>query len=154
MENKSPQGFDIELAKHKLKEQLRTDKSLFSKGGAFAPLLEDLINSMLEGELDGHLDEAERNIGNRNNGKGSKLLKTSAGTIEINTPRDRLSSFEPELVKKRETIMAASLEDKIIGLYGLGASLRDINVHIKETYETDISAAALSSITDKVIPLV
>ncbi|NCI48222.1 IS256 family transposase, partial [Sediminibacterium soli] len=137
-----------------LKEQFRTGKSLFSKGGAFAPLLEELLNSMLEGELEGHLDEEERQKGNRKNGKGSKLLKTSAGSIEINTPRDRLGSFEPEIVKKRETIMAASLEDKIIGLYGLGTSLRDISAHIKETYDTDISAATLSSITDKVIPLV
>ncbi len=154
MENKNPTSLDYEVMKQKLKEQFRTGKSLFSKGGAFAPLLEDLINSMLEGELEGHLDEDERRSGNRKNGKGSKLLKTSAGSIEINTPRDRLGSFEPEIVKKRETIMAASLEDKIIGLYGLGTSLRDISAHIKETYDTEISATTLSSITDKVIPLV
>lgn len=154
MENKNPTSLDYEVMKQKLKEQFRTGKSLFSKGGAFAPLLEELINSMLEGELEGHLDEEERRLGNRKNGKGSKVLKTSAGSIEINTPRDRLGSFEPEIVKKRETIMAASLEDKIIGLYGLGTSLRDISTHIKETYDTDISAATLSSITDKVIPLV
>lgn len=154
MENKNSASLDYEVMKQKLKEQLRTGKSLFSKGGAFAPLLEELINSMLEGELEGHLDEDERQKGNRKNGKGSKLLKTSAGSIEINTPRDRLGSFEPDIVKKRETIMAASLEDKIIGLYGLDMSLRDISSHIKETYDTDISAATLSTITDKVIPLV
>ncbi len=90
----------------------------------------------------------------RKNGKSSKVIKTSAGSIEINPPRDRLSSFEPEIVKKRETIMAQNLEDKIIGLYGLGTSLRDISAHIKETYDTDISATTLSAITDKVIPLV
>ena len=154
MENKNPTSLDYEVMKQKLKEQFRSGKSLFSKGGAFAPLLEELINSMLEGELEGHLDEDERRSGNRKNGKGSKVIKTSAGSIEINTPRDRLGTFEPEIVKKRETIMAASLEDKIIGLYGLGTSLRDISSHIKETYDTDISAATLSSITDKVIPLV
>ena len=154
MENKEQKPFDYELAKQKVKEQLRGGKSLFSKGGAFAPLLEEMLNSILEGELEAHLDEEERRSGNRKNGKGSKLLKTSAGSIEINPPRDRLSSFEPEIVKKRETIMAQSLEDKIIGLYGLGMSLRDISNHIKETYDTDISAATLSSITDKIIPLV
>ena len=154
MEKKNPLPFDYELAKQKVKEQLRSGKSLFSKGGAFAPLLEEMLNSILEGELDAHLDEEERSIGNRKNGKGSKLLKTSAGSIEINTPRDRHGTFEPEMVKKRETIMAQSLEDKIIGLYGLGMSLRDISAHIKETYDTDISATTLSSITDKVIPLV
>lgn len=104
--------------------------------------------------MDAHLDEQQRDSGNRKNGKGTKQLKTSAGTIEVTTPRDRSGSFEPEIVKKRETIMAQSLEDKIIGLYGLGTSLRDISAHIKETYDTDISAATLSAITDKVIPLV
>jgi len=154
MENKKQNGFDYEEAKQKVKEQLRSGKSLFSKGGAFAPLLQEMLNSILEGELEGHLDEEERSTGNRKNGKSSKQLRTSAGSIEINTPRDRLGSFEPAMVKKRETIMAESLEDKIIGLYSVGMSLRDISSHIKETYDTDISAATLSSITDKIIPLV
>lgn len=154
MENKTEMPFDYELAKQKLREQFRTGKSLFSKGGAFAPLLQEMLNSMLEGEMEGHLDEEERGIGNRRNGKSSKQVKTSAGTIEVSTPRDRLGSFDPEIVRKRETIMAQSLEDKIIGLYGLGTSLRDISAHIKETYDTEISATTLSSITDKVIPLV
>lgn len=154
MENKSQEPFDYEKAKQKVKEQLRSGKSLFSKDGAFAPLLQEMLNSILEGEIEGHLDEEERSSGNRKNGKGTKLLKTSSGTIEVTTPRDRLNSFEPEMVKKRETIMAQSLEDKIIGLYSLGTSLRDISDHIKKTYDTDISATTLSSITDKVIPLV
>jgi putative transposase len=154
MQNNQQEPFDYELAKQKVKEQLRSGKSLFSKGGAFAPLLQEMLNSILEGELEAHLDDEERSLGNRKNGKSSKVLKTSAGSIEVNTPRDRLSSFEPEMVKKRETIMAQNLEDKIIGLYGLGMSLRDISNHIKETYDTDISATTLSAITDKVIPLV
>lgn len=154
MENKKELPFDYELAKQKLREQFRSGKSLFSKGGAFAPLLQEMLNSMLEGEMEAHLDEEQRSGGNRRNGKSSKLLKTSAGTIEVDTPRDRLSSFDPGIVRKRETIMAQSLEDKIIGLYSLGTSLRDISAHIKETYDTDISATTLSSITDKVIPLV
>ena len=154
MENEKQEPFDYEKAKQKLKEQFRTGKSLFGKGGAFAPLLQEMLNSILEGEIEGHLDEEERESGNRKNGKNKKLLKTSSGNIEVTTPRDRLGSFEPEMVKKRETIMAQSLEDKIIGLYGLGTSLRDISAHIKETYDTEISATTLSAITDKVIPLV
>lgn len=154
MENESTEPFDYEVAKQKLREQFRTGKSLFGKGGAFAPLLQEMLNSMLQGEMDAHLDDEQRDSGNRKNGKGKKQLKTSAGTIEVTTPRDRSGSFEPEIIKKRETIMAQSLEDKIIGLYGLGTSLRDISAHIKETYDTDISATTLSAITDKVIPLV
>lgn len=154
MKNDQREPFDYELAKQKVKEQLRSGKSLFGKEGAFAPLLQEMLNSILEGELDSHLDEEERSSGNRKNGKSTKLLRTSSGTIEVTTPRDRSGSFEPEMVKKRETIMAQSLEDKIIGLYSLGTSLRDISAHIKETYDTEISATTLSSITDKVIPLV
>jgi transposase-like protein len=154
MKKEQSEPFDYEQARQKVKEQLRSGKSLFGKEGAFAPLLQEMLNSILEGEMEGHLDEEERDNGNRKNGKNKKLLKTSSGTIEVTTPRDRLGSFEPEMVKKRETIMAQSLEDKIIGLYSLGTSLRDISAHIKETYDTDISAATLSSITDKVIPLV
>jgi transposase-like protein len=154
MENEKSEPFDFETAKQKLKEQFRTGKSLFGKGGAFAPLLQEMLNSILEGEMDGHLDEEEREGGNRKNGKAKKLLKTSSGTIEVSTPRDRLGSFEPEMVKKRETILAQGLEDKVIGLYSLGTSLRDISAHIKEAYDTDISAATLSAITDKIIPVV
>lgn len=154
MKKETNEQFDYELAKQKVKEQLRSGKSLFGKDGAFAPLLQEMLNSILDGEMEGHLDDLERSQGNRRNGKSKKQLKTSSGTIEVTTPRDRLNSFEPEMIKKRETIMAQSLEDKIIGLYGLGTSLRDISAHIKETYDTDISAGTLSAITDKVIPLV
>ena len=154
MKKQPSEPFDYELAKQKVREQLRSGKSLFGKEGAFASLLREMLNSILEGEMESHLNEQERESGNRKNGKNSKQLRTSSGTIEVTTPRDRLGSFEPEMVKKRETIMAQSLEDKIIGLYGLGTSLRDISAHIKETYDTDISAATLSTITDKVVPLV
>jgi len=74
MEKEPIEPFDYEVAKRKLREQFRTGKSLFSKGGAFAPLLQEMLNSMLEGELDGHLDDQERDTGNRKNGKTKKLL--------------------------------------------------------------------------------
>ncbi|MDR3716711.1 MAG: IS256 family transposase [Puia sp.] len=146
--------FDYESIKKKTLEQLRSGKSLFGKDGAFAPLLKDILEAAMEGELEGHLDEEERAGGNRKNGKTSKKLKTADGTIDLETPRDRAASFEPQIVKKRETILAESLEPRIIGMYGHGMSLRDIAAHIKDTYDTDISAATLSAITDKVIPLV
>jgi len=154
MDKKPTLPYDLEGIKQKLKEQFRTGKSLFSKGGAFAPLLEEVLNSMLEGELDAHLDQQERINGNRKNGKGSKTLKSSFGNIEINTPRDRLGNFEPAIIKKRETIMADQLEDRIICLYGSGMSYRDISKYIEQTYDTQISAGTLTNITDRVIPLV
>ena len=120
-----------ELEKKAL-EQFMSGKSLFGKDGAFAPMLKNFIEKALESEMEGHLDDQERSKGNKRNGKGRKTIKSGFGSFDIETPQDRQSSFEPELVKKRQSILADSLSDKIIGLYGLGMSYRDISSHIKE----------------------
>ena len=135
-------------------EQLRTGQSLTGKDGAFAPLLKQFLEVALEAEMNGHLDDLERSKGNKRNGKGSKTLKTVDGEIDIATPQDRHSSFSPQIVKKRETILADNLAPKIIGLYGLGMSFRDISSHIEEMYDMEISHSTLSEITERVIPLV
>jgi putative transposase len=135
-------------------EQLRAGKSLTGKGGAFAPLLKQFLESALEAEMSGHLTEAERLSGNKRNGKGRKTLKTMDGEIELITPEDRQSSFQPQIVRKRETVLADNLASKILGLYGLGMSLRDISAHIEEMYDVEISHNTLSEITDRVIPQV
>jgi len=140
-----------ELEKKAL-EQFMSGKSLFGKDGAFAPMLKNFIEKALEAEMEGHLGEEQRSKGNKRNGKGSKTIKSAVGTFDIDTPQDRQSSFEPELVRKRQTILADNLSDKIIGPYGLGMSYRDISLHIKEMYDTDISHTALSQITDRIIP--
>lgn len=131
-------------------DQLLSGKSLFGKDGAFAPMLKSFIEKALEAEMSNHLSGSIEK--NKRNGKGSKTLKTNIGSIEIETPTDRNSSFEPEIVKKRQTILADNLSDKIIGLYGLGMSLRDISNHIQEMYDMQISHTVLSEITDKLIP--
>ncbi len=151
MEQKEEQLNADELRKKALK-QFMSGESLYGKNGAFAPMLKSFIEAALEAELDSHLDDGERKSGNRKNGKMSKTLQSSEGPLQIDTSRDRNSTFEPELVKKRETILADTLEKKIIGMYGLGMSLRDISSHIKEMYDTDISHSTLSAITDRVIP--
>lgn len=133
-------------------DQFKSGKSLFGKDGAFAPMLQSFIEKALEAEMEAHLNEDERSKGNKRNGKGKKTVKSSSGEITISTPQDRQSSFEPSLIKKRETILAENLEEKIIGLYGLGMSLRDISSHIKEMYDTEISHTVLSQITDKIMP--
>jgi transposase-like protein len=153
MENKKEE-FNLEEIKNKALRQLRTGKSLYGKDGAFAPLLKSFLEAALEGELDAHLDESERQDGNRRNGKATKTVQTSAGPVELETSRDRNATFDPEIVKKRETILANTLESKIIGMYGLGVSFRDISSHLKETYDADISHATLSAITDRVIPAI
>lgn len=149
-----PFEFDYEEVKNKALAQLKTGKPLLGKEGALAPLFKSFLEAALEAELTDHLQEKKEEEINRRNGHGSKQLRTSEGTMELTTPRDRSGSFEPEIVKKRQTILADSLEDKIIGLYGLGMSLRDIAAHIKEMYDTDISHTVLSEVTDRVIPAI
>ena len=153
MENKKEE-FNLEEIKKKALEQFRSGKSLYGKDGAFGPMLKSFLEAALEGELDAHLDDSERQEGNRRNGKTSKTVQTFGGPIEIETSRDRNATFELDIVKKRETVLADTLETKIIGMYGLGMSLRDISAHLKETYDADISHATLSAITDRVIPAI
>ena len=131
-------------------DQLLSGKSLFGKDGAFAPMLKGFIEKALEVEMASHLiDSSDKN---KRNGKGKKTLKTNIGEIEIATPTDRNSSFEPSIVKKRQTILADNLSEKIIGLYGLGMSLRDISSHIEQMYDMQVSHTVLSEITDRIIP--
>lgn len=141
-----------ELLEKKALDQLLSGKSLFGKEGAFAPMLKGFIEKALEAEMENHLSVNDSGDKNKRNGKGKKTVKSGLGTFEIQTPTDRNSSFEPEIIKKRQTILAENLSEKIIGLYGLGMGLRDISSHIKEMYDTDISHTVLSQITDKVIP--
>lgn len=134
----------------KVLEQLLSGQSLFGKDGAFAPMLKSFIEKALQAEMADHLSSGQEK--NKRNGKGKKTLKPNVGSIEIDTPADRNSSFEPSIVKKRQTILADNLADKIIGLYGLGMSLRDISSHIQEMYDMPISHTVLSEITDRIIP--
>ena len=122
---------EINQLQSKVLDQFKSGKSLFGKDGAFAPMLKRFLESALDSEMEAHLDSEERSVGNKRNGKGKKTIKSSTGSFEIETPQDRQSSFEPQIVKKRETILADNLQDKIIGLYGLGMSFRDISAHIK-----------------------
>src|SRR6187401_2438245 len=126
-----------EATQRKAIEQFKTGKPLFGKEGAFGPMLQAFLEAALEGELAGHLaeegatDEADEvpatGVRNRRNGYSKKEVKSSEGSFTLTTPRDRQGSFEPQIVKKRETILADGLEDRIIGMYGLGMSLRDIS---------------------------
>ena len=136
----------------KFAEQFRTGQSVFGKGGALAPLFKQFLETALEAELNEHLDEQERSSGNKRNGYKSKHIKTSEGEFELKTPQDRDSSFDPQIVKKRERILADSLEDKIIGMCSLGMSYRDIASHIEDMYDMQISPSVMSEITDRIIP--
>jgi len=128
---------------------LNSGKPLEGKDGALTPLIKRLIEASLEGEMDAHLGESRPN---RRNGKGKKKVKTSHGDVDIQTPRDRDGSYNPTLVPKRVRSLGPSLENKILSLYGLGMSYKDISDHIEELYGMELSKAQLTAITDKVWP--
>ena len=78
----------------------------------------------MEAELESHLREEA--LPNRKNGKSQKTLKTSEGNIELNTPRDRAGTFEPQLIKKYQSSVSEEIETKILSMYGRGLSYSDI----------------------------
>ncbi len=142
----------LQQLKKEALQQFKEGKSVFRKGGAFAPLIQSVVEAALQAEMDHHLTEEERAQGNKRNGQKTKTLKTTDGSFSIFTPQDRNSNFDPQIVKKRQTIIADSMQDKIIALYGSGMSLRNIANHIEEIYGTEISHTLLTQITDRVIP--
>ncbi len=76
-------------------------------------------------------------------------MKTSAGSFELLTPRDREGSFEPQIVKKRQTSLHPELETKVLNMFASGMGYRDIASYVEEIYDHKISAAEISGITDK-----
>lgn len=102
--------------------------------------------------MDAHLSEDERMSGNRRNGKMLKQVQTSMGEVTVSTPRDRNATFAPQFIKKRETVFAESVADRIIGLYALGNSTREISDWMEENLGNRVSAETISSITDRVLP--
>lgn len=146
-------NFDFESFKREAIKGMYAGKPLNGEKGIFAPLLKHFLEAALEGELETHLqDEKAAGLSNRLNGKTTKRVKSLSGDFDLRSNRDRSGSFEPVVLPKRQVIITEELEDKVIGLYGLGLSTRDISKHIMEIYQMEISAATLSSITDKVIP--
>ena len=129
-------SFDFEQFKANAIEQLKAGVPLSGKDGVLAPLLENLLNSALEGEMDSHLEGSEREFCNRRNGHMSKQVQTSMGEVTINTPRDRDGTFDPQVVRKREKILADSLADRIIGLYAIGNSTREISDIMEDSSAT------------------
>ena len=144
--------FDLKAFQAKVVEQVRSGKPLLGRDGAFAPLLETILNAALEGEMDSHLSADERSSGNRRNGHMGKHVQSSLGTLNIQTPRDRSGSFDPQIIKKREVFIAENMADKIISLYALGNSTRQISTWIEENLGQSLSAETISHITDRVLP--
>lgn len=143
--------FDYDAFKKEAAKRIKGGESLLGKDGVFTNILKDFLEASLEGELDAHIDETEEP--NRKNGKGKKTVKTSVGNVDIDTPRDRNGTFEPEILPKRERTLGVDLDRQIIALYARGSSCRNISEHLMDIYGLDVSEATISRVTDKVMPL-
>ena len=133
-------------------QDIMNGKNISGKDGVLAPLVKQLVEAALEAELDSHItNDVFSGNKNRKNGKSSKTIKTSDGGFILDTPRDRAGSFEPQLIKKNQTHLTDDIEQKVLSMYALGLSYRDISKHIEDMYKIELSTGTISNITDKII---
>jgi putative transposase len=126
-------------------------------------IMRDMMSIILEGTLDAEMDEElgysrydykNKDTKNSRNGYSSKTMHTSYGDMDINVPRDRNGEFEPQVIRKYQNTITQDMEEKIISMYAKGMSTGDIESHMRELYDIEISDSTISRITDKVLPLV
>lgn len=137
----------------RLKEHLYSKKPVLGEGSPFSEILQKMVNTVLEGEMDSFMSEEKTSgIQNKRNGKTVKKVRSSTGDIWVETPRDRRSEFEPELIGKRQRELHSGLDEQIIALYAQGNSVEDVRRLLIKMFGVEISAGKISQITDKVLP--
>ena len=124
-------------------------------GGLLTQLAGRVVETALGAELTEHLgyppgEAPPGGAGNHRNGHTPKTLQSELGPVEVRTPRDRKGTFEPGLVGKRQTRLAG-LDEKILGLYAGGMTVRDIASHLTELYDVEIGRDTISRVTDAVL---
>lgn len=154
MNTEEPSVFDAKAFESALKAQVKAAGGTkeFLKGGDFIQnLVKSAFQSLLNVEMDEHLgyERHVRSEGtNARNGKKSKTIRGDFGEVEIETPRDRDGSFDPQIIKKRQTSVG-NFSDKIVSLYARGMSTREIEEHLREMYGIEVSAQFISRATDR-----
>ena len=133
----------------------KTAEDVFGKGGLIKSLSKILIERMFEGEMEHHLGYSKHasdgnNSGNSRNGHSEKKVILEDGKVDIVVPRERDSSFTPQLIEKRKSRLSG-IDNVVLSLYGKGMTVRDIQAHIEELYEHEISKDLVSTITDGII---
>ena len=126
-------------------------------------IMRDMMSVILEGALDEELEQElgyskydyrNKSTDNSRNGHSQKMMHTSYGDMQIDVPRDRNGDFEPQIIKKYQNTITQDMEEKIISMYAKGMTTADIENHMKELYDIDISDSIISRITDKIMPMV
>jgi len=148
--------FDFESYKKDALAGLSSGKKMTGNDGVLAPLMKHFLESMMAGELEHHLSESKRlEQPNRRNGKSKKTVRSlSSGEFELESGRDRLGSFAPKIVPKRQLIITEELEGNILSMYAMGMSTRAMRDYVQEMYAMEISPSEISRITDSVLPAV
>ncbi len=141
----------IEIDVEEFAEKIRSGKGLSGKDGALTDLVKQITEITLQAELESHLAQDLQK--NRKNGYTSKTMKTEHGAFELETPRDRNGSFEPQVVKKSQTHLSDEIEKKMLSLFSLGSSYSQITEHIEDIYGVHFSKPAITAVTDKLIPM-
>lgn len=127
-------------------------KSLDDVFNILDDLKSNIVQAMLDGEIENHLDSDE-NKSNRKNGYSSinKKVKTNKGVITVNMPRDRTGTFEPIIVGKRQRVIRSEqLDEVVIAMYAKGMNQRDISELVKKAYGIDVSVGFINNIVSKV----
>ena len=141
-----------ELLEELLKDY-KSPEDLLGQEGLLKELTKALVEKALDGELTHHLGYPKHSVSkgaNARNGKSKKSLLTDHGRMEIVSPRDRNGSFEPLLVKKRQTRFDG-FDDKILSMYARGMTVREIQGHLEDIYAVEVSPDLISSVTDSVL---
>src|SRR5690349_4563492 len=126
-------------------------KTVFAKDGLLDELKKALAERALNAEMDHHLENgAEDGPSNSRNGYGKKTVLTDTSRIELEVPRDRLSSFDPQLIAKYQRRLPG-FDAKIVSMYARGMSTREIQGHLRELYGLDVSPDLVSAVTDAVL---
>lgn len=129
----------------------RDPQAVFSKDGLFDDLKRALAERALNAEMDRHMDgETGDGRPNSRNGYGKKTLLPDTGKLDISVPRDRLSTFDPQLIAKYRC-RVAGFDEKIVSMYARGMTVREIRSHLDELYGLDVSPDLISAVTDEVL---
>lgn len=146
--------FSTEVLDDLLKD-CKTPEQMFGSDGLLQQLTKALIERSLQAELTHHLgydkhDSAGDNSGNSRNGTTPKTIKGKRGQVRIEVPRDRASSFTPQLIKKGQTRFDG-FDERVLSLYARGLSVREIQAHLQEVYGAEVSPDLISTVTDAVL---
>jgi len=142
-----------ELIDELLKDYQKPE-DIIGENGLLKRFVKAVLERALNAELTHHLgyerhDPAGNNSGNSRNGTSSKTLKGEFGELELEIPRDRTSTFEPQILPKHQTRFTG-FDDKIVSLYARGMTTREIEGHLKEIYGVEVSPALVSQVTEAV----